>query len=62
MVLSTVVSVQTGGAPTYPSNIMKTFRLEYSVDCTTFKEVGNNLVLNSDAIVNLRLYNHLIKQ
>jgi len=45
MVLSTVVAVQTAGASSKPSYVVQTFRLEYSVDCTSFNEVGNNLVI-----------------
>jgi len=46
MVLTTVVAVQTAGHPSlYPEEYVKTFRLESSVDCTSFSENGNNLVL-----------------
>jgi len=45
MTLSTVVAVQTAGLPS-ANEYVKTFRLKYSVDCTIFNEVGNNLVIH----------------
>jgi len=43
--LSTVVGVQTAGLQS-TNEYVKTFRLKYSVDCSIFNDVGNNLVIH----------------
>jgi len=47
MVLSTVVAVQTRGFPAGGDGpeYVKTYRLEYSVDCTTFNAACDNMVI-----------------
>ena len=46
MVLSTIVAVQTRGYPSGGAGpeYVKTYRLQYSADCTTFNAVCDNMV------------------